>query len=275
MKNKFLYVFFIGIAGFLTSCDIDNPNEDKFDANPSSGWVSFNTTSESVGLAPVDTMFSIPVIINAPVNNQATTVNYEIQTVEGADPSTFISTGSSIVIPAGEREGEIVLTIDNEAMQSLSEYSAFEVVLTSTDNSDLMVGLGDGSSITSYLVSTPCPINPSLSYTGQSEGLGADFPPHDVQLQQVGPNQYYAESLWGPEAVAVLTGDPSYSGQFLYSAILTIDPDDYSVTISAAPDSTAEVTGGTGQYDACSDTFNLTLEQGLFSNPFTINVTLE
>ena len=272
MKNKILIL--ILIAGVIFSCDVNDPNEDKFGGvNPESGWVEFNTPSNSTSLTPLSETVSIPVIINAPVQKEELVVNYEISTLSGDPASDFITSmlQSSITIPANSLTGAIEINIDTEAMANLTEQTIVQVELTSINSSDITIGLGDDSQLTTYEISSPCPINPNLNRDALTAGLGADFPPHSVTLEQTGDFEYFAEDLWGPQTVAVLTGDPSYSGQFPYPGTISIDPISYDVTVTGT---SSTFPGGSGTYDSCNDVIYITLNQALFTQDFTLDVTL-
>jgi hypothetical protein len=85
-------------------------------------------------------------------------------------------------------------------------------------------------------------------------------------------NQYTIDSAWGPNFIAWVTGNAAYEGRYLYSGVLTINPDK---TIIIVGDSTWSAVGGTGVYDpSCINKFSYTLKQTLFGNPFTTDVVL-
>ena len=80
-------------------------------------------------------------------------------------------------------------------------------------------------------------------------------------LTQLTANSWSIDSAWGPSFVANLTGNPTYIGQLLYPATITINANG-SVTVLGT---SANRPGGTGTYDPCSDTFVLTLNQATFT----------
>ena len=97
-------------------------------------------------------------------------------------------------------------------------------------------------------------------------------PSHSVTLVPVAgtDNQWTVTSSWGPDFVAWATGDPSYSGAFLYSGTIVLN-DDYTVDFIG---NDAWATGGSGNYSPCTQVFDITLTQGLFTTSFTTQVVM-
>lgn len=118
---------------------------------------------------------------------------------------------------------------------------------------------------------TGCPTTGGV-YNAQPNAFDVDQTPFTVTLTPTGnANEFSLDTTWGANLVADLTGDRQYIDQFLYPSILKIN-DDLSVTVTTTDDSTL-YTGGSGTYTLCDDVIEVTLTQGIFTNPFTVNVT--
>ena len=74
--------------------------------------------------------------------------------------------------------------------------------------------------------------------------------------------------------MSLLTGNPALTN-FLYPGIVTINSDN-TVTVVGInePAFPARYPGGTGTYDPCTKVIKYRLSQGLFTNPFQVDVTL-
>ena len=88
-------------------------------------------------------------------------------------------------------------------------------------------------------------------------------------------------SAWGTNFVAEATGNPAFEDQFIYQANLTLNPD-FTVTITGVGDDAGALPGSVANEDATNgNEFDLetgeityTLSQGLFANPFVVDVIL-
>ena len=119
----------------------------------------------------------------------------------------------------------------------------------------------DGLDTTSYTASVSVP------------DLGVDEAPSYILSVDPVPgtdNQWTIYSAWGPEFVAFLTGNPIYSGIFLYSATIVLN-DDFTIDIVG---NDAWATGGAGTFSPCTQEFTYTLSQGLFTGSFGVDVVL-
>lgn len=274
---KKIYIILIGLCISLASCEIDKPG-DFYTPNPSSGWLQISTSPQNANIILDGSTSTLEIVVTAGtrtspfVNLEGLQVGYSLVPVSGAAPSEVVSTGSVLNIPAGENVGTIVLNINNNA--AVTQTSVFDVVIASSSNEDLTVGLSDNSVPTRFRV-TVCPTNVPLEYTGVSGVLDFEYvgDPYDVTLTQVDgdENSFLLANAWGPTIIADLTGNPGFLNQFPYNCTLTIDPETYGVTVMG---NVGYATGGDGTYDPCTQTFELNLTQALFTVAFDVQVTL-
>ncbi|MFD2915500.1 hypothetical protein [Psychroserpens luteus] len=160
MKN-ILKLLPIMLLVLTFSCD-DDDSSSRFSNDPTSGWVEFGTLTAGTTITIITEELLIPVDIRVPVYQDGITISYELQAVEG-DFSSIVTTGSSIVA-----EPEVIDPFINPRIEQISlvfngvadltETIVFDVVLTATDVYGVEIGL-DENSITSYRISTPCPLD--------------------------------------------------------------------------------------------------------------------
>ena len=72
---KVLCILMIGILS-LQSCHHDNPNEDKFENDPTSGWINFST--QSTQITDDVSSINIPLTQNSAVNSENTGKMFQI-----------------------------------------------------------------------------------------------------------------------------------------------------------------------------------------------------
>jgi len=117
----------------------------------------------------------------------------------------------------------------------------------------------------------------SGTYTGISYAFGDNTPEFTATITLIDgtTNQYTIDSAWGPNFVSWVTGDSGYDGLYVYSAIMTINPDN-TVTIIGDDDSSWYAIGGTGNFDdSCKNSFTYNIDQTLFgAGSFTVDVEL-
>ena len=191
-------------------------------------------------------------------------IYYIIQdsSADAPDSDQVFDNGDVISLDAA---GSASITTSN--LMSGSNYSVYAVSV----NKD---GVRTEEVFTSSYAQAAYSINVDTTYTSSVTALGSPAPSHTATLTPVSgvPNQYTIDSAWGPNLVATLTGNPAFAGQYLYAGTLTINSD-YSVTITGASTS-AWATGGTGEYDPCTNVISYELTQALFTNAFTVQVVL-
>lgn len=137
MKKIFL-ASLLSVSFLFVGCD-EGANDGRFEPSPETGWVQFEnqgTTSVAAG----DELVTIPVVLQVPVNKDGILVNYSISDVEGNLSSQVTSEGT-VLIPAGSREGEIVVNLS----PSIAACGNLLVTLEATNNAGVSVGLSDNS----------------------------------------------------------------------------------------------------------------------------------
>lgn len=274
--KKIIKLLPILLLVFAFSCEDDDSS--NFRDNSQTGWVEFATSTSGTTVSPFAESLSIPVSLRVPVYPNGINVSYSLVPVQG-DYSSIVTTESSIRFSPSETPGpestpsvgSIELLFQN--LDTVVDPIVFDVVLTATNVNGVTIGV-DENSITSYRVSTPCPINTSANYNVDVIGPGGATPSHSVALVPVvgTNNQFNVASTWGPNFVAAATGNPAYEGQFLYPGLITIN-DDLSVTVSPTA-ATQAGDGGSGTYDTCNDVFLITMTQSLFTTDFTVELTM-
>ncbi|WP_179339676.1 hypothetical protein [Winogradskyella ludwigii] len=265
------------------SCEQDDDNS-RFYNDPTSGWVEFATPSSGTTVSPFAESLSLPVSLRVPVYEGGLNVTYSLVAVEGdftsivGTLSTDTLSFSSDVSPGADGTPSVQnIVIGFENLDLVTEPIVFDVVLTAVDVDGVTIGVDDDS-ITSYRVSTPCPVVTADSYNVDVTGPNGATPSHTVALTPTGvANQFSVTSTWGPEFVAEVAGQPALAGQYLYSATISIN-DDLTVSVvstdsTVGGDGSAE-TDGYGTYDSCNDVFLITLTQGLFTTDFTVDLTM-
>lgn len=265
---KFLFLALIPAAA-VVSCD--NPNEhERFSSDPGSGWVQFEDSNDIAVVYGNATEITIPILLEAPVNQSGLEVTYTITDVEGSSSGAFSGAGTATV-PAGSREGELVLPLTSTGLTSAV---VFDITLTGTNKSNVEAGLSDDSK---PVVKRVClaPIVIAASYNGAATAVGIGAGPDFVtSITPVSgqANTYTVETAWGDGFVADLTGNPAFVGQYVYEATMVVDAAAGTVTLTT--DDPETFPGGTGTIDACSGVITYRLSQGLFTNPFQVDVVL-
>ncbi len=168
--KKIVYSLLISsLAISFTGCDYHDPNEDKFDAEPSAGYVEFGindnntptdveddfpyagmTFNANVGCGAASDII-VPIVLKAPVNKNGLNVNYTVTDIVGSSAGNVTITAN---IPKNSREGQLVISYP----ETLNTTLAFKVTLSSTDNSNVGVGnpgLEDDQSVTVKLNKEP------------------------------------------------------------------------------------------------------------------------
>ncbi len=280
MKNIKTFVLVTIAALLIYSCDEE---ANSFSDDPTTGWVEF-TGSGSATISLITEELVLPIDVNVPVYPDGLNISYTLQPIQG-DFSDIVSTDTSVFVDpfSGSRTASLTLHFSN--LEALTNVVAFDVVLTSVDV--LGVGIGvDENSLTTYRVSTPCPINLGTSYTGTSSSGGALVQSgYSVNLTDLGNSTYSIDGSWGDLFVDTLCGGciggvSAYPGPLVFS----IDPATFAITVISGgepsgvgnPFDLAYTLTGTGTYNSCDDQIQLTItENGIFNNPVTATVLLE
>ncbi|MFY0630745.1 MAG: hypothetical protein JXR05_10210 [Flavobacteriaceae bacterium] len=263
MKNNIIYIMLLSLFAFA-SCESDTEIDTPSYGN--SNWIQFE--SETASVTEANTI-NVPVLLASANNASGVTVTFTV-TSDATDRFNVTQTGT-LEIPAGEFAGNIeIIPVDDNLVNG-------DATLTiALSNTDVGVGLG-GEGVRFHetvvtVVDDDCIPAPSTSYSAAVRAFNDNAPAYDATLTLVPgtTNEYAIDSAWGPDFVGWATGDPSFNGSFPYPARIIIN-NDLTITIVG---SAGYASGGTGTYDSCGDVFSYTLTQGLFSNPFTVDVVL-
>ena len=268
--KKLLYLSLVVTLGIFSSCSED---DSKFDNDRQSGWVQYSNATAVTARFKEGGRISLPVKLNSPVNTDGLEVSYVISDVTGSS-SSIISHSGKVYFEKGSVDANIVLDFVGS---SLSDVVEFDVKLSGTSRDNVVVGLVEGETIIRPIVKRikVCSNEVSLNYTGVSllEGEEVISGWSPVVTPVAGTtNQFHFNTLWGTNLVATLAGQPALAGQFVYPGIITIREDNTLSIVTTG--SAAQFLGGSGTYDPCTKTFRYNLRQGIFTNPFTIDVVL-
>ncbi len=280
MKNIFKQTF-VAIALVLSFASCDNIDLDGFEPNLTSGWVEFESASDQV-LSDVGTI-TIPMEYNVPVNKVNTQVTYTVEVIAG--DGAGVTTGTFTATVA---ENTVDLSIDYAIDPTIASNYTLLFTIVSTSNPDVIIGLeGDNpDTFTLEVCYNVFPLNwTGDAYIGDPTNPSNLITTFDLVLTPTGNDgEYTMNTAWGTDFVAQATGNPGFDGLFIYDGgLFTISPDN-TVVISEDPNDD-RFTGTVSQdaalneangnlFDPCSEQLFYTLGQGLFTNPFTVNVVM-
>lgn len=271
-KFCILFVFSLFI---LISCDKDETV--TFGGNPESGWIQFyNPNNEINELYEKGKTISIPIWFNVPVNKEGTFIDYTVTPVQGV-PTGVIEYSGRVFVPAG-KVFEVAIDIKMIA-ETFNSTLRFDVTLTGTNKADITAGI-QGSNFPVKKRVNICSNAVAISYVGSSQAnitptAPPAFTPWTPIMTPVAgvPRSWTLNTCWGLTFVNFLTGNSTISRP--YPGTLTINPDN-TVTVVGINDPAFpnRYPGGTGTFDPCTKRITYTLNQGVFTNPFTVTVTL-
>ena len=98
----------IGILS-LQSCHHDDPNEDKFENDPTSGWINFST--QSTQITDDVSSINIPLTQNSAVNSENTEVTVLVESIEGTVPESVLGNYTA-VINENMLDGELTIPVE-------------------------------------------------------------------------------------------------------------------------------------------------------------------
>ena len=255
MKNtiKILFALLL-VVNF--SC---NDSDGRFRDDPTNGWVEFTPPNSAKTIDATATDLSLPVSINVPVYKNGLTVNYTLESVQGNYAQYVTSARSFYVEPVNNRlpNPTIDLVFSNLDNNFSGSEIIFDVVLQSVSQEGVKIGV-DEFSITKYRITIPCTANVGTTYNatvtvpdiGITEDNNEDYD-YVATLTQETENSWTIDSAWGPSFVANVTGNPTYVGQLVYPATLTLNANGTVTVVGTS----ANRPGGTGTYDTCADVF--------------------
>lgn len=265
--KKYIKLASVFALMLFVSCNVDQ-GEDGFQ-NDSDRYAHFFKSSGTLFVEEgADNEFPVTVVLSKSFSMDKQYV-IEIDedasdAVEGED-FTIITNGYTF------QEGNLVTDFTVVGDFDYAELDGKQVVfnLVSVEDADVVYR----TSFALTLVKS-CPFTGlnTTSYNADVFAFGAQAPSHSVTLVPVSgvDNQWTVTSTWGPSFVAWATGDPAYDGQYVYSGTIILN-DDFTVEV-VGDDTWA--TGGEGLFSPCTQEFSFTLTQGLFQNPFTVDVVM-
>lgn len=264
MKNLFRILVLLPIL-FITSC-----SEDDGLIYEGAPYATFALDKSRVAVNPTEASFDHEVVasILSPQGSATTltvSVDQENSTaVEGVD---FDIVNTSITVPAGSTNAAFMLKVYSEPAVTLGKS-----VVLNISSPEIETASFNASHKVTIELACPLPDDFPLEYGIMVQALGSSFPTH---LQTITPvagedNTFMVESLWGPNFVAEATGNSSYAGQYVYPGKFTINCDNTVDFVGTD----ANMTGGTGTYDPMTGQITGTLSQSLFTNDFTVDITM-
>ena len=238
MKHIFK-ILCVMLLVFTFSCDDDEEN--RFRNEPTQGWVNFTTPTSGTTITIITESLQLPVTANVPVFEDDITVSYELVPVQGDFSSIVSTTGNTISfesVPTTSSGNPKVqpITLFFSGVDQLEETVIFDVVLTAVDNNGVTIGLND-SSLTSYRISTPCPLD------------------RDAVVGTYSVSEVFTSGV---------NQGLSLAGAFneSYQVEVTLDPSDLTQTIFVLTNSIGFnqyfVDGSTATYDTCNGTVSFT-----------------
>jgi len=295
MKNLRYILLFVATSLFV-ACSNDDEAA-RFANDSQSGWVQFKQpikTPPPIETAPIDplelvfgsgvTQINLPVVLRAPENSDGLEVTYTITDVVGSSAGV-IATGSVVTFPkavAGDVNQLNQLTqniVIDIVATSITTNVEFDVTLTATSRSNVKVGMETEQYPVTRRVKI-CSTTPSTSLTGVSLASLAGATPAPSFVPVVTPvpgvaNSFNFNTCWGVDFIVHMTGNPATSGIRNYPGIVTINPN-FSVTVVGinTPAAPNRYPGGTGTFNPCTKQISYVLNQGVFTNPFTVSVVL-
>lgn len=152
--KKIFSIFLLSSLIFAIGCE--NEDDPRFQDNPETGWIEFQTASTTISLAEGDDPIAIPVNFTAPINLSDVDLTYSVVPVSG-DPSTIFAIGNSLKIEGNTNTNNIILTPGTFSVLNLSVSGdvVFDLQID-TATRGIPIGLRDGSAPTSHRVTVSC-----------------------------------------------------------------------------------------------------------------------
>ena len=279
-RTKYLFSISLVFAFLLLSCE---DNGEDFNPNPDSGWVQFQDGLVSSAVV-IGESISVPFELNTVSNSNGVTVSFALEDVTGTAASSLGV--ADVFLPQGELSGNAVVTVPSSV--DLADISTVRLSISNTSNDALQIGLSDDSKPTTYDFDILCTFNVLDSYDAfiVSEDLGitledqtyfgADVS-YSAELEAVPDtsNQWFISSLWGPNFVGALTGNPSFNGNPTFAAAGIIQVNSNGSVLASGNVFEAGDVSGSGSYNSCSNSFVIDMVEDVFSNPFTFQLILQ
>lgn len=262
-KLKFLFLFSLVVLNL--SCE-----EDKVVFNGSSSRAAFGEVGQNLKVAIEDNSF-----IKVRVDLTTTSKEDRVVAISVDQPNTTATSDmytidqTSLVVPAGAYNAEIIIKGNYDAIQDAQKY---RLVLNLDSVDGAYIDAKESQHI--VIISQSCPKDAGGKYDVFVSALNEEAPSHQVTFVPVSgiENTFDITTSWGPNFVGFLTGDPSYNGQFVYPGRITINCDN-SILFVGTDANGAYDAGGSGFFDEDSGVLEITLNQALFQDSFTATCT--
>lgn len=279
MIKRFLYSFtaLLFVAFSFTSCE--DTNGDNFRVDTDAGWVQFEDTDEATFVGGYHTTLEVPVVLHTNTNVAGLDVYYTLENIVG-DASIIVEDPGFVRFKKGETTAYTQIKVASEIPLS---GLFFDLVLSSAnrDNIDFLTETGI------YLTKPVCvrPIFVGTNYEGEvyiidvdEDGEYSDPEFTSIITTSLVPTSEegvytFGNGAWGSDFVPAASGQPG-TGHINYPAEITISPDGTVVIDGLVFDPDHTEQGNEGSINSCSGEITYILEQGLFANPFVVQVVI-
>ena len=161
MKNIFKIFILAFSLVIFNGCNSDDDGA-RFSVEETSGWIQFKSATTDVTIDNFDTStpLNIEFLVKVPVTPNDIKVTYKLVGVSGQDPNQVFTSSNVVLLPA-ETYGYANVGLNPSVSLNLgnaviTEKMVFDVVLVSTDNPNVTVGIAGSARPTSNRV-TICP----------------------------------------------------------------------------------------------------------------------
>ncbi len=242
MKNILKLIPMMLFVFAFTSCE-DDDTSSRFFVDPTVGWVEFAGSSSGTTISIITEELQLPVDIRVPQYPNGLTVTYDLVPVQG-DFSQIVTTGTSIFaapeptsVDGNSRVVPIVLNF--EGVGDLDEIVIFDVVLTAVDQDGVQIGL-DENSITSFRISTPCPIDIDsfeATYSVQEMFTGPPNGPNGLTFffGESYQMDLFVNTADVTETSVIVTNSPGFDTYINNGVIMSFDTCNFTVSFDETP----------------------------------------
>lgn len=268
MKHLYRIIAIIFVFGSVLSCDPDKGNDTDY-LNDREISIFFNDDSATLFVEDgAPNTYTITVASTALAESSfdyTISVDPSSTAVEGVD---FQITSSTLSFEKDKIVSSFTILADFDNSSTDGKTAIFNL----GSNSDGIKVAGANQFALDLFKLCPFDGLDNLNYMANVYAFDEEAPSHNVTLVPVPgtTNQWTIATTWGPTFVTWATGNSAYDNRFLYSGTIIINPD-FTVTIVG---DASWATGGSGEFSPCTQIFSFTLNQGLFTSPFTTDVVL-
>jgi len=266
MKNIKLIMLFVLGTFVLASCE-EQTYEENFEGNdPTLGWIEFRSAEQTLNIQST-TQVAVPIDYNVSVVERDVTVTYEVRALTGDGIGVDLGTFEETIL-AGTRDISIELELDN----SLCEGYIVEIEILSVSEGGVVVGLEGNNPIihTQTVGNFDIPNQFSAETFIGTTSIGTFI----LELEETDDLGVYTTSnAWG-EFVAEATLNPDNAGNFDYPAEFTFNFDNTITIVGDGAPYPGSPEEAVNTFDYCNGVMTYTLSQGIFGQPFVVDVVL-